>query len=70
MKIELKNIQCFEALSHETNAFSGSLYIDGVRVAIAENNGSGGETSYLPLDIRYPGRGRDRRTGWYRARAI
>lgn len=53
MKIELKNIQCFEALSHETNAFSGSLYIDGVRVAIAENNGSGGETSYLPLDVRY-----------------
>lgn len=55
MKIEIKDIHYSEALSKDTNAFSASLYIDGVLVGIAENNGYGGETNYHATDPKYTG---------------
>lgn len=42
MNIELKNIVVYPKLSQETYAFSGTLYIDGVKVASVDNEGSGG----------------------------
>lgn len=42
MKIELKNIQHFYALSEETNAFSAKLHVDGVLTAECSDTGKGG----------------------------
>lgn len=42
MKIELKNIKHFYALSDETNAFSAKLYVDGIFVADCSDTGKGG----------------------------
>lgn len=50
MKIELKNIRHSEALSEETNAFTASLYINGIKVGIAKNRGYGGPTDYQAFD--------------------
>lgn len=46
MKIELKNIKFSEALSEETNAFVGDVFINGVKSAYAKNEGHGGCTFY------------------------
>jgi len=46
MKIELKNIYHIEQLSEETNAFSASLYINGVKAGTTSNQGHGGPTDY------------------------
>lgn len=46
MKIELKNLQVFERMSEETNAFAADLYINGKKVGDAKNDGRGGCTSY------------------------
>ena len=46
MKIELKNIKFSEALSEETNAFVGDVYVNGKKVAYAKNDGHGGPTCY------------------------
>lgn len=46
MKIELKNIQHSPSLSEETEAFTANLYIDGVHVGFAKNQGHGGPTDY------------------------
>jgi len=57
MKIELKNIQ--HSPSHSpipsmvTQAFTASLYIEGVHVAIASNCGQGGNTDYHAIDAKY-----------------
>jgi hypothetical protein len=45
MKVELKSISHSEALSHETNAFSAKVYVNGKHVGQAENSGHGGPTS-------------------------
>jgi len=42
MNIEIKNIQVFEKLSHETNAFHCMIYADGKCIGEAENDGHGG----------------------------
>ena len=44
MKVELKNIKHCQALSHETNAFTAKVYVDGKHVGDAENSGHGGCT--------------------------
>jgi len=49
MKIELKNIKHAEFASHETNCFSASVYVDGVRAFTAENDGRGGCDFYHAL---------------------
>ena len=46
MKIELKNIKFSEAMSEETNAFTGNLYINGKNVGYCKNTGQGGCTDY------------------------
>lgn len=50
MKIELKNIKVSEFMSEETTAFSANLYVDGKHVAVASNHGTGGPTSYHPVN--------------------
>ncbi|MBF0650774.1 hypothetical protein IR083_18285 [Dysgonomonas sp. GY75] len=42
MKIELKNIKHFYALTDETNAFSAKLYVNGVYTADCSDTGKGG----------------------------
>lgn len=49
MKIELKNFQFFERMSEETNAFVADVYVNGVKVAYAKNDGRGGETYGLGI---------------------
>jgi hypothetical protein len=50
MKIELKNIQHSESLSQETNAFTANVYINGLRAAVASNQGHGGPIGYQPVN--------------------
>lgn len=45
MEITLKNIKYFASGSQETNCFTATLYIDGVKRADVENNGHGGPTN-------------------------
>ena len=51
MKIELKNVKHSEFASHETSCFEASVYIDGVRAGIVENDGQGGCNRYHPHDL-------------------
>jgi hypothetical protein len=51
MKIELKNVKHSEFASHETSCFEASVYIDGVRAGIVENDGQGGCNRYHPYDL-------------------
>jgi hypothetical protein len=51
MKIELKNVKHSEFASHETDCFEASIYIDGVRAGIVENDGQGGCNRYHPYEI-------------------
>jgi len=44
MKVELKSIKHCQALSHETNAFTAKVYVNGKHVGDAENAGHGGPT--------------------------
>ena len=46
MNIEIKNIQVFDKMSEETNAFRGTIWIDGKKVAETGNDGHGGQTWY------------------------
>jgi hypothetical protein len=52
MVIQLKNVRVNEGLSRESLAFSATLYINGQRVGLINNNGNGGETHYQPFDNR------------------
>ncbi|PYF74634.1 hypothetical protein [Pedobacter nutrimenti] len=47
MKIELKNIKYFDALSEETTLFNANLYIDGKKAGIVKNDGRGGSTFHM-----------------------
>ena len=49
LRIELKSIKHARNLSEETNAFTASLYVEGVRVATCKNEGHGGQTSCSPV---------------------
>jgi len=46
MNIELKNIYVNQRMSRETTLFEANLYINGVKVGYAENDGQGGSTNY------------------------
>jgi len=50
MKIELKNIKVNLAFSEETTMFKADVFVNGKKVAFAENDGHGGCTHYN----RYP----------------
>ena len=43
-KIELKSIRTNERFSRETNCFTADVWIDGEKIAYAENDGNGGCT--------------------------
>lgn len=49
MKIELKNLKINKEFSEETIMFKASVYVDGEKVAEAENEGRGGSTHYWHL---------------------
>jgi len=49
MKVELKNVKTYPAMSRESACFSATLYIDGRRAASVVGRGTGG--SY---DIHFP----------------
>jgi len=46
MKIELKSIKIAEFLSEETTAFTADIFVDGIKVGYAKNDGHGGSTGY------------------------
>lgn len=46
MKLELKNVKINEAFSEETLMFKADLYVNGKKVAYANNDGRGGCTFY------------------------
>lgn len=48
MKIELKNIIYYPQLSEETSAFTGEIFVDGVRVGVVRSDGKGGMPNSLP----------------------
>ena len=50
MKIELKKIQIFNAMSEETTAFHAEIYVDGKKVGYAKNDGRGGSTDCCHYD--------------------
>ena len=50
--IELKNLDVNKGLSRETWAFTATVYLNGKRVAIAENRGRGGQTMLRPYTNR------------------
>ena len=41
MRVQLKNIKHYKAMSEETNAFSADVYFDGKKVGTADNSGKG-----------------------------
>jgi hypothetical protein len=45
-KIELKKLQIFERMSEETTAFAAEIYVNGINVGYAKNDGHGGSTYY------------------------
>mgnify|MGYP003137421647 CR=1 FL=1 len=50
-RMTVKNVKYSDFASHETLCFQCSLYWDGVKVAMAENDGRGGET-FVSFDDR------------------
>ena len=46
MKIELKNFKHYDRLSEETLAFSGNIWVNGIKCGSADNTGKGGCASY------------------------
>ena len=51
MKIELKNVKFAAFASEETNCFSATVWIDGVKSGTAENSGKGGMTFIEPQSL-------------------
>jgi hypothetical protein len=52
MKIELKNVKHYPAMSEETPAFSATIYIDDKKAGEAKNDGRGGMTWITPFDTQ------------------
>lgn len=46
MKIELKSVKIFLAMSEETTAFVADVFVNGVKAAYAKNEGRGGGSYY------------------------
>ena len=46
LKIELRKLTVYERMSEETTAFVAEVYVNGVNVAHAKNDGHGGSTYY------------------------
>lgn len=42
MKIEIKNISYSERMSEETSCFSADLWVDGKKIGVISNRGTGG----------------------------
>jgi hypothetical protein len=51
MKIELKNIKYSEFASHETSCYEATIYIDGKKAGIVENDGRGGCDHVTPWQL-------------------
>lgn len=51
MKIEIKNVKYAAFASEETNCFSATVYIDGVKCGDASNDGHGGCTFIHPQTL-------------------
>jgi hypothetical protein len=51
MKLELKNVKINEAFSEETLMFKADLYVNGKKVAYANNDGRGGCTFYSAYSV-------------------
>lgn len=52
MDVTLKNLRHNPRLSHETNAFTADIWIDGKKAGYAENAGHGGSTLIQPRECR------------------
>ena len=52
MKIELRSITLSKALSEETPAYTGKVFVDGVHICNVSNHGHGG------CDMQYPAKGK------------
>jgi hypothetical protein len=52
-RVTLKSLRMHRALSRDSQALTATVYLDGVLVGTAENNGGGGETL---IDARGPAR--------------
>lgn len=46
MKVEVKSVKTAGHLSHETVAYSASIYVDGKRIGLVRNDGQGGCNMY------------------------
>ena len=51
MKIELKNIKPREFASQETNCYEATIYIDGKKAGIVDNDGRGGCDNVHPREL-------------------
>jgi len=51
MKIELKNIKYSEFASHETSCYEATIYIDGKKAGIVDNDGRGGCDRVTPWQL-------------------
>ena len=49
MKIELKKVKFFDAMSEETPCFTAELWDDGKHVAYVKNSGHGGGNNVYPI---------------------
>lgn len=49
-RLTLKRVHFSERMSRETNCYAADVWLDGVKVATAENDGGGGETVIRWLD--------------------
>lgn len=49
MKITIANLKHSESLSEETNAYTATVLVDGVRAFHASNHGTGGPDLYHPI---------------------
>jgi hypothetical protein len=51
MKIELKNIKYADFASHETSCYEATIYINGKRVGLVDNDGHGGTDMVTPWEV-------------------
>lgn len=51
MKIELRNIKHAKFSSQETECFSATVFLDGVRTGTVDNDGRGASNSYHPWSM-------------------
>ncbi len=49
MKVELKNVKHYAGLSQETEAYTATVYVNGVAICTVENDGHGGCDRQFPV---------------------